>query len=289
MPRSGCLALHGLNPNKKNSMSDSSMKEFCRLNILKNPINQPACLKNSEKLTCIDLILTNRPTYFQYKYCSLDRSLWFSFAHSNWHFKISFQKSHISTYRDCKMYDNDTFRLEIQSLCSNETNLKDFCKILFCMSLINLHSSKKYYLRANEAPFMTKELRNARMKRSRLGINFEGTNVWEIMKIVKFHATSVKKLRKAKQIYLSYLDTNEITDNRTFWRRVVPLSTKRGHKVIKLFMRKEEKIFVMTKNFVKYLTTSFQKLFPIWKYLTLEIILQRKAQVPFWPWTPQYS
>ena len=122
-----------------------------------------------------------------------------------------------------------------------------------------------------------------------LGINFEGTNVWEITKIVKFHATSVKKLRKAKQLYLSYLDTNEITDNRTFWRRVVPLSTKRGHKVIKLFMRKEEKIFVMTKNFVKYLTTSFQKLFPIWKYLTLEIILQRKAQVPFWPWTPQYS
>lgn len=83
------------------------------------------------------------------------------------------------------------------------------------------------------------------------------------MKIVKFHATSVKKLRKAKQLYLSYLDTNEITDNRTFWRRVVPLSAKRDHKVIKLFMRKEEKIFVMTKNFVKYLTTSFQKLFPI--------------------------
>ena len=70
------------------------------------------------------------------------------------------------------MYDNDTFRLEIQSLCSNETNLKDFFKILFCMSLINLLSSKKYYLRANEAPFMTKELRNARMKRSRLGNKF---------------------------------------------------------------------------------------------------------------------
>ena len=210
MPRSGCLALHGLNPNKKNSMSDSSMKKFCCLNILKNPINQPACLKNSEKLTCIDLILANRPTYFQYKYCSLDRSLWFSFAHSNWHFKISFQKSHISTYRDCKMYDNGTFRLEIQSLCSNETNLKDFCKILFCMSLINLHSSKKYYLRAYEAPFMTKELRNARMKRSRLRNKFWRNKCLRNNENSKIPRNICKKVEKSQAIIfkLSWYEWN---------------------------------------------------------------------------------
>ena len=41
------------------------MKEFCSLNGLKNIINEPTCCKNSEKPTCIDLILTNQPTLFQ--------------------------------------------------------------------------------------------------------------------------------------------------------------------------------------------------------------------------------
>ena len=43
---------------------DSSMKEFCSLNGLKNLINKPTCWKNSAKPTCIDLILTNQPTLF---------------------------------------------------------------------------------------------------------------------------------------------------------------------------------------------------------------------------------
>ena len=41
------------------------MNEFCNLNELKILINEPTCFKDLEKPTCIDLILTNRPTYFQ--------------------------------------------------------------------------------------------------------------------------------------------------------------------------------------------------------------------------------
>ena len=39
----------------KVNTSESSMKEFCSLNGLKSLINKPACYKNSEKPTCIDL------------------------------------------------------------------------------------------------------------------------------------------------------------------------------------------------------------------------------------------
>ena len=39
------------------------MNEFCNLNELKILINEPTCFKDLEKPTCIDLILTNRPTY----------------------------------------------------------------------------------------------------------------------------------------------------------------------------------------------------------------------------------
>ena len=41
------------------------MNEFCNLNELKSLINEPTCFKDLEKPACIDLILTNRPTYFQ--------------------------------------------------------------------------------------------------------------------------------------------------------------------------------------------------------------------------------
>ena len=47
--------------------SDSSMKEFCNLKGLKNLIIEPTCYKNSGKLTCIDLLLTNQPILFQRK------------------------------------------------------------------------------------------------------------------------------------------------------------------------------------------------------------------------------
>ena len=65
----------------------------------------------------------------------------------------------IITYRDYKKFNNNSFRPEIQSLCSGEADLGFFNK----HALI-----KKKYLRANEAPFMTKELHIAIIKRSRL-------------------------------------------------------------------------------------------------------------------------
>ena len=95
--------------------SDSSMKEFCSLNGLKNLMNEPAYYKNSEKATCIDLILTNQPTLFQRKTGLSDFHLLIVIE-----FKLSFQKrkSHIITYQNYKNYDTDVFISEIQTFCS---------------------------------------------------------------------------------------------------------------------------------------------------------------------------
>ena len=58
-------------------------------------------------------------------------------------------------------------RSEIQSFCSlNETNLICLRNQSFAFS-INMHLSEKKYLSANETSFMTKELPNAIMKRSK--------------------------------------------------------------------------------------------------------------------------
>ena len=46
-------------------MKHSALKDFCNLYSLTSLINRPTCWKNPSKPTCIDLILTNRPTFFQ--------------------------------------------------------------------------------------------------------------------------------------------------------------------------------------------------------------------------------
>ena len=115
--------------------SHSSMKEFCSLNGLKNLINEPTCSKNSEKPTCIDLILTNQPTLFQHS-TVLETGLSDFHLFTMTEFKMSFQKckTHIITYRNYKNYDSNVFRSEIQSFCSlNETDLGMFKESLFCI------------------------------------------------------------------------------------------------------------------------------------------------------------
>ena len=75
----------------KVSANHNSMINFYDLNGLRNLINVPTCYKNFDNPTSIDLILPNRPSYFQ-------RSTLFETGLSDFHlltiteFKTSFQK-----------------------------------------------------------------------------------------------------------------------------------------------------------------------------------------------------
>ena len=48
------------------SVSEKCLEEFCNLNGFTGLIKKPTCFKNPDKLTCIDLILTNQPSCFQH-------------------------------------------------------------------------------------------------------------------------------------------------------------------------------------------------------------------------------
>ena len=153
-------------------VNESSMKEFCNLNGLKSLINERTCFKKPEKPTCIDIILTNQPTYFHLS-TVLQTGL------SDFHlltvteFKMGFTKSNSSmiTYWDYKKFNNNVFRSEIQSLCSSEADLGFFRDSI--LHIFNKHGPiKEKYLRANEAPLMTEEPHVAILKRSRLGNEF---------------------------------------------------------------------------------------------------------------------
>ena len=76
-------------------------------------------------------------------------------------------KPKIIAYRDYKNFDNAKFRYDIVTATSNMDNFGMYKSTIF--NIFNRHVPiKKKYIRANEAPFMSKELHKAIMKRSRL-------------------------------------------------------------------------------------------------------------------------
>ena len=101
----------------------SSMKRFFNLNGLKSLINEPTCFKNPGKPTCIDLILANRPTYFQLSTAPEAGLSDFNLL-TIIKFKMGFKKSKIrvTTYRDYKKFNKNAFRSQNQSLCSCEAD-----------------------------------------------------------------------------------------------------------------------------------------------------------------------
>ena len=110
-----------------------------------------------------------------------------------------------------------------------------FKESIFCI-FNKLAPIRKKYLRANEAPFITKELHNAIMKRSRYRNKFLKDKSQTSRENYKIQRNLCKKLlRKTKKSYFESLNTIKITDNRTFWKTVVLLFTNkasRGEKII---------------------------------------------------------
>ena len=187
-------------------INDNAMKSFCSLNDLTSLIDQPTCYKNPDKPTCIYLILTNRHNYFQQN----------------------------------NVFDNEKFRSDIEN-CASEKNLKYFKETVFC--IFNKHAPiKSKYFRANEAPFMIKELHKAIMKRSRLKNKFLKTKSITDMKNYKVQRNYCKKLfRSTKKSYFNNFDISKINDNRSFWKTIVPLFATKTSKSEKIKLNEEGK------------------------------------------------
>ena len=153
-------------------IDENSMKHFCDINCLKNLIKVATCLKNPDKPTCNDLILKNRPNLFQH-------SNVFETGLSDFHllavteFKMGFQKlkTKVIAYGDYKNFDEAKFRSDIVTATSNVGNFGMNKMTIFNMFNYHVPIQMKSIC-ANEAPFMSKELHKAIMKRSRLGNRF---------------------------------------------------------------------------------------------------------------------
>ena len=207
---------------------EKELQEFFQLYCLKNLITEPTCYKSCKNPTCIDLIITNRPTYFQH-------STTFETGISDFHkivmtvMKTQFRKypAKIVTYRDYRNYSKSNFHNELKEAMINE-NLYEVSNDTFVhktMEIIDRHVPlKQKYIRANQGPFMTKDLQKAIMVRSKL------KNKFNLLKTQSAYTNYKKQrnlctylLRKAKRNYYSNLNPCKITDNKKFWKIVKPL------------------------------------------------------------------
>ena len=104
-------------------VSDKTVEYFCSLKNLEGLIKKPTCYKNHENPTCIDLILTNRPSYFQ-------QSNVFETSISDFHLlidtqlKMGFQKKlpKIIGYLDYKKFDNAKFHDDVNNFAFDQFN-----------------------------------------------------------------------------------------------------------------------------------------------------------------------
>ena len=118
-------------------IEEANMKSFCENYNLKSLTKQTTCYKNSNKPTCIDLILTNVPCIFQ-STCVLETAL------SDFHLmkmtvmRKTFKKMHarVINYRSYRDFSNEVFRVSLINNLSNEVflnndnGLEKFCKII---------------------------------------------------------------------------------------------------------------------------------------------------------------
>ena len=153
-------------------ISEEALCEFCCVYGLKNLVKSPTCFKNIDHPSCIDLILTNKSGSFQ-------NTLVIETGLSDFHqltvtvMKVDFQKQvpKILYYRNMKHFDNEIFRNDFYQELSKYDALNIECihfEEIF-LKTFNFHAPlKKRFLRANNSPFMNKQLCKAIMERSRL-------------------------------------------------------------------------------------------------------------------------
>ena len=152
-------------------VDDETLKTFCKSYSFNSLIKQLTCFKNPKSPSCIDLMLTIKPRYFQTK-CVMETGL------SDFHrMTISVLKMHfrrlppgVINYRDFKKFDNERFMDSLLYTLNEERidyikNPDKFFEI--CNTVLNTHApKKKKYIRGNDKPFMTKTFSKAIMQRT---------------------------------------------------------------------------------------------------------------------------
>ena len=207
--------------------NETDMVDFCEIYGLKNLVKEPTCFKNVENPSLIDLILTNKSKSFQ-STLNVESGL------SDFHkmtvtvMKCEYKKqpSKVIFYMDFKNYSNDKFRYDLEDtlpICDINQITNDEFTTKF-ISVFDKHAPlKKKYVRANNGPFVTREIRKAIMIRSKLANKYyKGKSKGAKSAYNKQRNVCTYLVRKAKRDYYKNLKPSSIADTKSFWKTVKP-------------------------------------------------------------------
>ena len=230
--------------------NNTSLKDFCQLYNLKHLIKVPTCYKNPENPSIIDLMLTNS-SYSYRNSCTIETGL------SDFHkitvtvLKTFFQKKgpKVINYRDYKNYSNDIFRqlinddFNVLHQTSNEHQpLQIYLNV--CIRALDVCTPRKTkYVRANNSPFMNKNISKAIMTRSKLRNKFLRNRTPENrIAYNQPHIFCVSLIRETKREYFNSLNEKLVTDNKLFWYTIKPFFSDKGATREKYTLIEEEEI-----------------------------------------------
>ena len=196
------------------------LENFLEQYSFKNIVKEDTCFKNPKNPSCIDLFITNCPMSFQ-------NTKVLANGLSDFHkmpitvLKLKFQKAKPKevTYRDYKKFNGIQFKHDLKLALQNGYNTyESFDKIV--LETLDKHAPlKKKIIRANHAPYMTKQLRKAIMHRSQLQTKYFKTKKDSDNVMFKKQINYVSRLyKKEKKNFYENLDIKVLQDNKQFWK-----------------------------------------------------------------------
>ena len=150
--------------------NDATMKNICQIYGCKNIVKDKTCFKNPINLTCIDLIITNRPKSFQETEI-IETGLSDFYKMSLTVVKVLYnkQKPKIIQYRKYGDFSNEAFMYELESALSRFSQISfGTFKSTVDNTLQKDAPIKKKYVRANQVSFMNSKIQKEVMRRTRL-------------------------------------------------------------------------------------------------------------------------
>ena len=196
-----------------------------------NLVKDETCFKNPDNPSCIDLLITNKKGSFQ------NTSVFWT-GLSDFHkmavtvLKSTYVKAKPKEihYRDYKGFNETSFKDDLrESLSRNKIESYTDFETTFLRVLDKHAPIKCKFVRANEAPYMTKSLRKAIMKRSELETKFYKCRTIKNYRKFRKHKNFVSKLyKKERKLFYANLDVKFVSDTKKFWKTIKPFFTDKG-------------------------------------------------------------
>ena len=195
--------------------TNPKLSNFLDLNNMANIMNCKTCFKSAHG-SCIDLLCTNRKTFFQHTgVVETGLSDHHLLIYSMLKTKYEKLPPKIIKYRNYKHFNSDQFLHEFHHcLSTNSLNNYNEFENIFTNMLERHAPLKSKFVRANNKPYFSKSLRKAIMKRSRLKSLANKTKKPEDMINYKRQRNLVVRLnRESKKSF--YNSTNQ--KSKHFW------------------------------------------------------------------------